>query len=447
VDDEAERDPVRRFVVWLAPLVRRFAAAASFMIISGLIAVVAWSAVCDTLGVPVDVLNWTNPIVGIAAAAGIARVVLPARRAARRAAREERRDGLAGLPPKDREELRLQRLQAVGQSLSGLAVLVGVVFTAVSLVYTARALRSSQDGQITERYTRAVEQLGNTDSRDVRVGGIYALGRIADDSDRDAKTVVEVLTTYIEVHIRKDAVAPTKGARLAPNIDVYAALTVISEIYKKPYGWNYLTLWPKAGVLDLHGLDLTKTIKPLIASGMQLGGADLSGADLTGVSLAKHSLEQANLTKANLTRANLQEANLTKANLSDANLSGANLGSADLQEADLRRADLTSFRLTPPGPGGYESEPTSLQGANLHLADLREIRGMTPEEIRKVARTTGDTKFLACSLSCLPESGGEGGLPSDRFSHAWSGCGPLVLGAEGSSGTWFAGFRCAGRAG
>src|SRR5215208_736469 len=63
-------------------------------------------------------------------------------------------------------------------------------------------LRQAEQGQITERFTRAIEQLGETNSNgepklELRLGGIYALERIAKDSpERDYSTVMEVLTAY-----------------------------------------------------------------------------------------------------------------------------------------------------------------------------------------------------------------------------------------------------------
>jgi hypothetical protein len=45
-------------------------------------------------------------------------------------------------------------------------------------------LRLSRESQIADRFTRAVEQLGNRDALDVRLGGIYALERLAHDSPR-----------------------------------------------------------------------------------------------------------------------------------------------------------------------------------------------------------------------------------------------------------------------
>ena len=54
---------------------------------------------------------------------------------------------------------------------------------------------------MTDRYTKAIEQLGS-DKLDVRIGGIYALERVARDSARDHPTVMEVLTAFIREHSR-----------------------------------------------------------------------------------------------------------------------------------------------------------------------------------------------------------------------------------------------------
>ncbi|WP_433367700.1 hypothetical protein [Streptosporangium sp. CA-115845] len=90
---------------------------------------------------------------------------------------------MAALPVKDREELRHQRAGSRMQVVSSLAVVLGVGFTAFGLVYTARTLEATQEAQITDRYTKAVEQLGNRGSLDARIGAIYALERLASDFD------------------------------------------------------------------------------------------------------------------------------------------------------------------------------------------------------------------------------------------------------------------------
>jgi hypothetical protein len=71
--------------------------------------------------------------------------------------------------------------------------------TAAHLKAAQDQLVIAQEGQITERFTRAVDQLGS-DQLVVRLGGIYALERIAMNSPRDAATIAEVLSSYIRQH-------------------------------------------------------------------------------------------------------------------------------------------------------------------------------------------------------------------------------------------------------
>jgi hypothetical protein len=58
--------------------------------------------------------------------------------------------------------------------------------------------RRDQDKLFTERYTQAAAQLGNPAAA-VRLAGVYALARIADDSGRDRPTCVKVLCAYLRM--------------------------------------------------------------------------------------------------------------------------------------------------------------------------------------------------------------------------------------------------------
>jgi hypothetical protein len=95
------------------------------------------------------------------------------------------------------------KLKAITDTRTALvAGLIGVgallTFWLNSRVYqiTARTLEVTEQSQITERYPQAIEQLGS-EKLDVRLGGIYALERIAKDSERDHSTVVEVLSAFV----------------------------------------------------------------------------------------------------------------------------------------------------------------------------------------------------------------------------------------------------------
>jgi hypothetical protein len=60
--------------------------------------------------------------------------------------------------------------------IAGLFAAGALVFTARNFTLSRRTIELTEQGQVTERYTKAIEQLGS-DKLDVRIGGIYALER------------------------------------------------------------------------------------------------------------------------------------------------------------------------------------------------------------------------------------------------------------------------------
>jgi len=105
----------------------------------------------------------------------------------------------------DGENARLSAVTTTRAAL--LAGFVGLgalgTFWLNSRVYriTARTFELTERGHLTERYSKAIEQLGD-EKLDVRLGGIYALEQIATDSPRtrDQATIVEVLSAFVRVH-------------------------------------------------------------------------------------------------------------------------------------------------------------------------------------------------------------------------------------------------------
>jgi hypothetical protein len=53
----------------------------------------------------------------------------------------------------------------------------------------------TERGQVTDRYTKAIDQL-DSKALAVRLGGLYALERIAHDSPDDRPMIAEVLSAY-----------------------------------------------------------------------------------------------------------------------------------------------------------------------------------------------------------------------------------------------------------
>jgi hypothetical protein len=219
----------------------------------------------------------------------------------------------------------------------GGTVIVGVAGFWANVRNTNKITKLTEQGQLTDRYSKAVEQLGS-DKLDVRIGGIYALERIAHDSPRDHPTVMEVLAAFVRENsrepLRPSSRAESGDDRPEPWIrpDVQAAVTVIGR--RNPEH-------------DSQPVDLRLA---------NLGGADLAGADLRGVILGG-----ADLRDANLRGADLRGADLWTADLRGAYLRGVNLHGADLRGTKFHDAFWSPLEAVPEGwqlgeelPGGDE---------------------------------------------------------------------------------------------
>jgi hypothetical protein len=183
----------------------------------------------------------------------------------------------------------------------------------------------------------------------VRIGGIYALERIARDSPRDHPTIMEVLAAFVREHSRAEWPKPAEdGAELPERRarpDVQAAVTVIGR----------RTIRHDSQPVDLESADLTRAnlrgadlsgatmpVQRATFNNANLSGANLSGADLGG----GVRFNDASLSYADLSGANLRYADLHGAFINDATFTRADLGDADLTEAKTRDADFSGARLS-----------------------------------------------------------------------------------------------------
>ncbi|MBB5085252.1 pentapeptide repeat-containing protein [Nonomuraea endophytica] len=201
------------------------------------------------------------------------------------------------------------------QSVTGLIVFGGLVFTAQGVLYTAQTVEATQQGQLTDRYTKAIEQLGSS-TLQVRLGGIYALGRLAEDSERDTEAIYDILAAFVRDHASGSLRSMSSSDR--PATDVQAVLTIIARR-------------PLPNETIFRGLDGSEYFSEDSAQVIDLGGTRLRGAELR-----LSSGDSANLIKVNLAGADLSGADMAGAHLRGADLSAANLAGADLSGADLR---------------------------------------------------------------------------------------------------------------
>ncbi len=279
-------------------------------------------------------------------------------------------------------ELRNEARKTNAQLVGGLVLLFGLYLTYKRITVTERNVQVAQEGQITERFTRAIEQLGNR-KRVIRLGGIYALERIAKDSADDHWTIMEVLTTYVRENApwpeekqeseqnqkSKEKIIKKPSEPTKTPADIQAILTVIGRRQWIDKEKNFINL----DNTNLHKANLYKAnLSKADLTDANLSNANLVDANLVEANLTDADLSGANLTEANLFRADLSGADLSRANLSRANLTAANLAGANLSRADLSRANLTGANLAGADVNGADFSGADLSKANLSGADLTE---------------------------------------------------------------------------
>ncbi|MGH1423444.1 MAG: pentapeptide repeat-containing protein [Pseudooceanicola sp.] len=317
------------------------------------------------------------------------------------------------------------------------AVLIGVlaasatVFFSVIKVWinertataTERATTATEQGLITDRITKAVAGLGaektvKQDGEDrtepnieVRIGAIFALERVSQDSERDHIQIMEILCAYIRENAGAGApdlpereLDPQQWSdwgrenRRHPRLDVDVAFKVIErrspERKAKEANAKYrlgLERAPLTGLI-LANRDLTDAY----LTGARLQGADLNGAQLRG--------------------ANFHRAALLGANLVEAELQGADLGRADLQVANLRLAKMqgVAFWLA------HSNEFTTLHNAGLFGASLRGV-DLThlPEFKDHLTSVFADGSVIVPAGATRPPHWATEKLTEDDFTKAW----------------------------
>jgi hypothetical protein len=242
--------------------------------------------------------------------------------------------------------------------------LLGVLFVAVGTVLTAwsagRTLWLNREGQLTERFAKAIEQVG-ADKQDVRVGGIYALGRLAARSQVDQGPVIEILTAYLQKHAPWPPAAeerPTKPAYTSTGWLTQTIAYLGQQQKHEPAGDE-----PRLPMLETQAVATFLTRRKPKHDGLPT--IDLSAVDLRGVSFSKVDLSCANLAEANLDGARLENAILNNANLTNARLRGAAMSGARLIGANLTGAQLNGAYLDGADLNGADVTDADLRGANL----------------------------------------------------------------------------------
>ncbi|WP_229068945.1 pentapeptide repeat-containing protein [Actinoplanes sp. DH11] len=183
----------------------------------------------------------------------------------------------------------------------------------------AHTVEDAAEKRVTELYTKAVEQLGSADAA-VRLGGLYALERVAENNVSQRQTVVNVLCAYLRMPYRPSssrgpdsigALLPAQPSRQKPPSEIVtpaerdpaqelqvrlAAQRILAAHCRRDDGGPLVTPQPWGNVqLDLSGAVLVKMIlrdaslrQATFSDAIFVGNADFTGTEFTdGVSFVR----------------------------------------------------------------------------------------------------------------------------------------------------------------
>jgi uncharacterized protein YjbI with pentapeptide repeats len=348
-------------------------------------------------------------------------------------------------------------------------------------VAVARQADVAREEHYTTLFTTAVTQLGamreiqdsegtrTEPNTEARLGAIYALERIAQDSERDHWPIMETLCAYVRKNAgppvfmsdaARDAVVGMEGgddeeltrAREAarPYVDVQAALTVVGR-RSSARRVHEDRLRKGANDRDAYCLDLTSTnlsgavltgnfdfahfersclafakfrhvsVKRASFSGVRAESVQMDHAELTDSRIFSSSWEGGtfrNVKAHNLTawstrmdQASFYDSALTKSEFRSAEFNGANFVRTELTGVGMEHAELTGANFS-----GSSLETLDVSGAAIHAANLSgaqcsSVIGLTQESVDS---SIGDAKTALPEGLSRPAS-----WPSEPIGHGF----------------------------
>ncbi len=207
-------------------------------------------------------------------------------------------------------------------------------------------VQTAQERMITDRFSKAVDQIGavrrvprsqasaeagvrdsweeEQPNIEVRLGGLYTLQRISEDSRPDHVRVVETMCAYVRLNSRRQMVDGQSDESRPPEVDIQAALEILG---KRPYSRCVYEM------NSLVTLDLATSVLPK---------SNLNSLRLPFVDFGKCNLQFAKLRHTDLRQAWLEWADFQFADFHKCLLHRAALRGADLKNTNIAPETLNS---------------------------------------------------------------------------------------------------------
>lgn len=284
------------------------------------------------------------------------------------------------------DELSFKRHEAEVANRSAVAQMLGGALVLAGLYFSAKTYSLTRDGQITERLVKSLELL-KSEAKDAQLGGIYALERIAFDSEQDHATIFSILCA----RARRLSIAESQSAQPHDAESMQAIAEVVSRRKMAHESEN-------SRYLDLRDLRAPETF--LFRASLHrinLKDADLNASDLRSTNWNSIYAEGLQCKGCVMTGARFgANVNFKNARFDGANLQGivaqqtffshATFHNTDLKHAKLIRCNLESARIDTPKLEGADFSGAYFKNADLHGQDFTQA-------------TVKGANFLNCNLN------------------------------------------------
>ena len=231
-----------------------------------------------------------------------------------------------------------------------------------------RQADTSQQGLLNERYQRGAEMLGS-EVLPVRLGGIYALRRLAEEHPEQYHVlVIELFCAFVRNPTDDKRITYSPEPLADPDEEVHTLRADVQDVMRAIGSRGTVGISLEPDPEDEHLLYLRDAnLRHLQARDANLSGAWLTNANLSEARLPSVDLSGTRLRNADLSDTRLQQADLSRANLRGANLQGTNLSAALLWGSDLSGAILRN---------------ANLSGVTFHSASCSvPVRGLTQAQL------------------------------------------------------------------
>jgi uncharacterized protein YjbI with pentapeptide repeats len=294
----------------------------------------------------------------------------------------------------------------INKLLLSLAGIIGGPFVIWRTIIAAQQVSVARESHYTSLFTKAIEQLGATrevkaldhsgaptlhtePNLEVRLGAIYALERIALDSERDHSPIMETLCAYVRQNVAAPAAEPEDvlpGTREyavwvrslpRPRADVLAVMKVLGRRPQTRIGTELKDLGSvERTPFDLTAVNLQRVrLKNLRLAHLDLTGSSLEGAylmhvdfsdtELYGCSFAESIVSNCKFDNASAMTLNMRGAHLRRTTARAALLSDASFSEARLYDCDFANANLEGVKFVRSRVRGSDFRDTDLTAAEL----------------------------------------------------------------------------------